>query len=140
MAYGPPLHQPVGKIIENGQLEGIIFQKTMVEDGSVTKIDKSDCVVKSPLVISAIGSLPEPIKGLPYTGDSYEVNDTNTGKLKGFENVFALGNAVTGRGNIKESQLHGRRVSEQVMYEYLTWNSGDYEPLFDRAVSDAEVG
>jgi NADPH-dependent glutamate synthase beta subunit-like oxidoreductase len=131
-------HQPVGKIIEDGQLEGLVFQKTAVTGGKVSKIDNSEYAVRSPMIISAIGSLPEPIRGLPYTGNSYEVTDTDTGKLKGFENVFALGNAVTGRGNIKESQLHGRRVSEQVMDDYLTWNSGDYEPLFERAVSDAD--
>jgi NADPH-dependent glutamate synthase beta subunit-like oxidoreductase len=131
-------HQPVGITSESGILTGIVFQKTEVQEGKVAKIQGSDYVVKSPLVISAIGSLPEPIQGLPYTGDSFEVVDQRTGKLKGYENVFALGNAVTGRGNIKESQLHGRRVSEQVMEDYLTRQAEDYEPLFNQAVSDAD--
>jgi hypothetical protein len=94
--------------------------------------------VESPFIISAIGSLPEPISGLPYTGDSFEVVDTITGQLKGYDHVFALGNAVTGRGNIKESQQHGRQVSVKVMEDYFAWQSDDYEQLFDQAVSDAD--
>jgi NADPH-dependent glutamate synthase beta subunit-like oxidoreductase len=131
-------HQPVGKTIESGKLTGIVFQKTKVDKGKVITLDGSEYEVKSPLIVSAIGSLPEPIRGLPYTGNSFEVVESSTGQLKGYENVFALGNAVTGRGNIKESQLHGRRVSEQVMEDYFAWQSEDYELLFDQAVSDAD--
>jgi len=131
-------HQPVDKVVISGQLKGIVFQKTKVEADRLVKIEGSDYEVNSPLILSAIGSLPESIPGLPYTGDSFEVIDTDTGQLRGFENVFALGNAVTGRGNIKESQLHGRRVSLQVMDEFLAWQMEDYEELFDQAVSDAD--
>jgi len=132
-------HQPVDKITDSDRLTGIVFQKTKVEGNRLVKIDGSEYEVKSPLILSAIGSLPEPIRGLPYTGDSFEVKDIDTGQLSGYENVFALGNAVTGRGNIKESQLHGRRVSEQVMEEFLDWQMEDYEQLFDQAASDADI-
>jgi NADPH-dependent glutamate synthase beta subunit-like oxidoreductase len=131
--------QPVDKIVESDRLTGIVFQRTTFEGGKFVKIKGSKEAVKSPLILSAIGSLPQPIQGLPYTGDSYEVVDINTGQLKGYENVFALGNAVTGRGNIRESQLHGRRVSQQVMEDYLAWQSEDYKKLFDQAVSDADL-
>jgi NADPH-dependent glutamate synthase beta subunit-like oxidoreductase len=131
-------HQPVDKITEGDKLTGIVFQKTLVEDGKLVQVKNSEFAAYSPLIISAIGSLPEPIRGLPYTGDSFEVVDMNTGQLKGYDSVFALGNAVTGRGNIKESQLHGRRVSEQVMEDYLSWQMEDYQHLFDQAVSDAD--
>jgi hypothetical protein len=131
-------HQPVDKITDSNRLTGIVFQKTKVEKGRLVKIKGSEYEVKSPLILSAIGSLPEPIRGLPYTGDSFEVVDIDTGQLKGYKNVFALGNAVTGRGNIKESQLHGRRVSEQVMEEFLAWQVEDYEQLFNQAVTDAD--
>jgi len=131
-------HQPVKKVVDADRLSGIIFQKTSMEDGKLKLVEGSEYEVESPLIISAIGSLPEPIRGLPYTGDSFEVIDTATGQLKGYDNVFALGNAVTGRGNIKESQQHGRHVSLKVMEDYLAWQSEDYEKLFDQAGSDAE--
>ena len=131
-------HQPVDKISDSQCLTGIIFQKTRIDGDRWVTIEGSEYCVKSPLVLSAIGSLPEPIKGLPYTGDSFEIVDNDTGQLKGYENVFALGNAVTGRGNIKESQQHGRRVSLQVMDDFLAWQMEDYEELFNQAVSDAE--
>jgi hypothetical protein len=124
--------------MSSGVLTGIVFQKTKVEVDRLVKIKGSEYEVKSPLILSAIGSLPEPIRGLPYTGDSFEVVDNDTGQLEGYENVFALGNAVTGRGNIKESQQHGRQVSLQVMEEYFAWQMEDYEELFDQAATDAD--
>jgi hypothetical protein len=131
-------HQPVEKIVDSERLSGIVFQKTKIEADTIVKIEGSTYAVKSPMILSAIGSIPEPIRGLPYKGDSFEIVDNNTGQLKGYENVFALGNAVTGRGNIKESQLHGRRVSIQVMEEFLFWQVEEYKKLFDQAVSDAD--
>ena len=131
-------HQPVDKIVDSKRLSGIVFQKTKIEANTLVKIEGSAYEVKSPLILSAIGSLPEPIRGLPYTGDSFEVVNNDTGQLKGYENVFAMGNAVTGRGNIKESQLHGRRVSLQIIDEYLDWQVEEYKGLFDQAVSDAD--
>ena len=52
---------------------------------------------------------------------------------------FALGNAVTGRGNIKESQVHGRKVSERVMDEFLAWREEDFEEIFKRAEENADL-
>lgn len=131
--------QPVDKIVEGGRLNGLVFQKTEVTVDRLRIIPGSDYAVKSPLVISAIGSLPEPIQGLPYTGDAFKVVNMETGQLAGFDYVFALGNAITGRGNIKESQLHGRQVSEQVMDEFLVWRVEDYEQIFNRAVVNADM-
>jgi hypothetical protein len=48
-----------------------------------------------------------------------------------------LGNAVTGRGNIKESQLHGRKVTQKVVDEFLAWNPEDYQMIFDKAKENA---
>ncbi len=131
-------HQPVDKIIENNRLVGLVFKKTKVEKEKLVSIEGSEYNVHSSLVLSAIGSLPEKIPGIPYTGSTYDIKDENTGQLRGLDNVFALGNAVTGRGNIRESQLHGRRVSEQVMDEYLVWQSEDYEEIFNKAVANAD--
>jgi len=130
--------QPVAMIEENGQLRGLVFQKNKVEKGRLIALPDSEYEVRSPLIISAIGSIPEPIEGVEYSGQSFEIDDQESGRLRGFENIFALGNAVTGRGNIKESQLHGRRVSEQVIDEFLVWQPEDYEEIFARAVDNAD--
>jgi ferredoxin--NADP+ reductase len=85
------------------------------------------------LLISAIGSVPEVIPGLPLKGEIYDVEDLETGKIRGYSNVFALGNAVTGRGNIRQSQMHGRQVSENIVDQYLVWQEEDYKEIFDAA-------
>jgi len=131
-------HTPLDFIVKNDQLNGILFQKTKIENGRVVPIKGSEYKVYTPAVISAIGSLPEPIGSIPMKGDVYDVIDTETGQLHGYPNVFALGNAVTGRGNIKESQVHGRQVSERVMDEYLAWREEDYEEIFKRAEENAD--
>ncbi len=131
-------HQPIKAISEGDNLTGLVFQRTEFIDGKLQVKVNSEYEVKSPLVISAIGSLPEPIANLPYSGQFFEIENQDTGQIKGFDNVFALGNAVTGRGNIRESQLHGRRVSEQVIDEFLAWQPGDYQEIFDRAIENAD--
>jgi ferredoxin--NADP+ reductase len=130
--------QAVDKIVEGEGLCGLVFQKTEVVDGRLRVIPDSDYVKAVPLIISAIGSVPEPIPGLPYTGDAFEIVNQETGQIAGRENVFALGNAVTGRGNIKESQMHGRQVSEKIMDEFFAWREDDYAQIFDRAVVNAD--
>jgi NADPH-dependent glutamate synthase beta subunit-like oxidoreductase len=114
-----PCAVPVDKIVENGRLAGLVLLETKVENGKVAEIPGSEQEFRSPLVISSIGSIPEPIPGIPMKWQTFEVEENMCCKLKGFENVFALGNAVTGRGNIKESLEHGRSVSESVAGNYL---------------------
>ena len=41
--------------------------------------------------------------------------------------MFAIGNAVTGKGNINESASHGRKISEGIMDHHLDWHQEDYE-------------
>lgn len=118
---------------ENGKLIGAVFQQTRTENGQITNVENSFENIKSPLIISAIGSIPERILGIPLQGEIYDVEDIDTGKIRGYENVFALGNAVTGRGNIRQSQAHGRQVSENIVDQYLVWQEEDYEEIFDSA-------
>lgn len=117
--------KPVDLIVENGRLAGLVFRRTEVVDGRVKDIPGSEFEVRAPLVISSIGSIPEPIPGIPAAGELFEVEDEATGKLKRFEHVFALGNAVTGRGNIRESELHARQVTQYVMDSFLNWRAED---------------
>jgi hypothetical protein len=121
--------KPVDKIVENDRLVGIVFRKTKIVDGKVIDIPGSEFEVRSPLVISSIGSIPEPIPGIPSKGELFVVKDENTGQLEGYEHVFALGNAVTGRGNIRESSLHAQMVAKYVMDEYLGWTEERYQQV-----------
>ena len=118
---------------ENDHMIGAVFQTTRTENDKIINIENSFESVKSPLIISAIGSVPEQIPGIPLKGEIYDVEDTDTGKIRGYNNVFALGNAVTGRGNIRQSQAHGRQVSENIVDQYLAWQEDDYEEIFDSA-------
>jgi ferredoxin--NADP+ reductase len=52
-------------------------------------------------------------------GEFYRYDDWNVGKLTGYEGVFALGNVVTGKGNIAVSRKHGKFIAEHVMASYL---------------------
>ena len=85
--------------------------------------------VLSPLIISSIGSLPESIPGVPLKHNLYQIENKETGALIGVEGVFALGNAVTGRGNIRDSRLHARKVVEWVVNNYLGDSVNLREPL-----------
>lgn len=124
-----PRRVPVDKIVEDGRLEGLVFRRTRLENGRVLEVSGSDEPVYSPLVISSIGSIPEPVPGLAMERELLRVEDPDTGKLKDFDNVFALGNAVTGRGNIQASRVHGRQVADTVMDDFLRWSAEDFDQL-----------
>ena len=132
----------VDKVVENGRLTGLVFREVhLQEDGSYAEVEGSEETIKAPLVISAIGSIPEPIPGIRMKGDIYRVVDSQSGQIEGFDKVFALGNAVTGRGNIRQSQVHSRRVSESIVDDYMVWDEEDYDEIFEFAenVTDRKV-
>jgi len=122
-----PCWAPIDKVVEGDQLTGVVFQKTKIENGKVVSVEGHQETFKAPLVISSIGSLPEKIPGIPTRGSTFEIDEDNCCRLVGFDNVFALGNAVTGRGNIKESMQHGRETTLGIMDEHLNWQEEDYE-------------
>lgn len=117
---------PVDKIVEQGRLSGLVFQQTKTEGEKTTLVPGSEIVVKSPLVVSSIGSVPGRLPGIPYRGELIAIDDPETGRVEGFENVFALGNAVTGRGNIRESMIHGRQISRRLAEDFL-WQETEFK-------------
>ena len=123
------LHMPIEKIVEDNKMVGMVFQETKIEDGKAVPIEGSRIEVRSPLTISSIGSIPEPIEGVPTQGQIFKVDDTDLCRIEGFDNVFAIGNAVTGRGNINESLKHGKEISQRIMDDYLDWQEEDFEEL-----------
>ena len=52
--------------------------------------------------------------------------------MKQYENVFGLGNVITGKGNIKVSLTHGKQVADHVMDNFLAWREEDYQELIAR--------
>lgn len=125
---------PTDLIVEDHRLVGLKFKETEIVDGKVRLKEGTEHEVRSPLVVSSIGSIPEPIPGIDMNGELYRVRDRQSGQLDQFDHVFALGNVVTGKGNIKASLTHGREVSEHVMENYLAWREEDYRELFNRGV------
>jgi ferredoxin/flavodoxin---NADP+ reductase len=110
---------PVDMRVEGDRLSGLVFRRTEVVDGKVRPLPGTEFSVSTPLVVSSIGSVPEPIPGVPMNGELFRLKDWKTGQVEGFENVFALGNAVTGRGNIRASRVHGREISDWIIDEFL---------------------
>jgi NADPH-dependent glutamate synthase beta subunit-like oxidoreductase len=119
-------YQPTRWIGQNNNLEGIRFQKTKVENGKLTPTDEF-INIESKMIISSIGSIPEKITGIPYAGSVFKISDPKKCLIEGFDNVFAIGNAVTGRGNINESVKHGRDITEDIVNNYLNRQKEEYE-------------
>jgi ferredoxin/flavodoxin---NADP+ reductase len=115
-----PCYMPVDKIVENGRLAGLVLRETRIENDRVVELPGTEKELRSPLTVSSIGSIPEPVPGIPMIGPVFELGDVEHCRLKGYDHVFALGNAVTGRGNIKESMEHGRTVTESIAQNYLS--------------------
>lgn len=111
-------YAPVGFIVEGDRVAGLRFAETEVKDGKAIIKPGSEKEVRAPLVISSIGSIPEPLQGIEMRGELYRIKDEDSGEVEGLPGVFALGNAVTGKGNIQVSLKHGQLVGQHVC-EYL---------------------
>ncbi len=114
-----PLCSPFEKIEKNGRLQAVIFYKNKVIDGNLIPLKKETLVLQTPLLISSIGSLPEQIIGLPYDNATLKMKPESNYCVQGFTNVFAIGNAVTGRGNIRESKKHGELMTNKIIDDHM---------------------
>jgi NADPH-dependent glutamate synthase beta subunit-like oxidoreductase len=110
--------------VENGRLVGIKVAETKVEGRKATPIPGSEHVIKAPLVISSIGSVPEPIPGALMKGEYFEFTEAEIPQYKGNERVFGVGNVVTGQGNIRVSQVHSQKVTGKLVEAYLGVGDG----------------
>lgn len=103
---------PTGFDEKNGKLVGMTFQRIQQEgDNGSPELFKFD----TQLVISSIGSLPEALPSIPYKGDYLKTYGEFGHKIEGFDNVFAIGNVVTGKGNILDSKKHGREITGKIL-------------------------
>ncbi len=124
-----PEATPIDFIEEDGRLKGLILQKfKTLEDGSLVSVEGETFPVYTEQVISSIGSIPEKIEGIPYEGDRIKTEgDEAISKVYGYDNVFAIGNAVTGKGNIKTAKDHGSMVTQKLLDEYLQKNTQAFD-------------
>jgi ferredoxin--NADP+ reductase len=110
---------PVAPIVENGRMVGLSFRRSEVRDGKSVEVAGSDHAVRSNLIVSSIGSVPEALEGIPTRGELYDYTSWDTGALKGLAGVFGLGNVLTGKGNIRESRENAGEISDLVLRDYL---------------------
>lgn len=125
-----PLRVPVGLLVEGDRLVGVRFQRTRVEDGRAVPVEGDVEDVHAPLVVSSIGSVPEPMAGVAQEGLLYDWSDPDLGRLVGYDSVFSTGNVVTGKGNIVASRRHSKVVTTHVINDHLgvTNGAGPAEP------------
>lgn len=109
------LSVPVAPLVEGDRLVGLRFRRTETRGSKVVEIEGSEHDVRAPLVISSIGSIPEPIEGIPQRGELPAWVDPAGGELDGLPGVYGLGNALTGKGNIRESRDSARDIAERVV-------------------------
>ena len=115
-----PLSIPINYIEEDGKLSGIVFQKVEIDNGKIKPIKDGFFEIKTGLLISSIGSVPETIEGLQYEYASLKMKGEGDYHVYGYDNVFAVGNAVTGKGNILESKRHGKEMTGKIIDKHLT--------------------
>jgi ferredoxin/flavodoxin---NADP+ reductase len=124
---------PVAPIVEASRMTGLVFRRTEVQAGKSVEVAGSDHEVRSGLIVSSIGSVPEPIAGVPTRGELYDYASWDTGALRGLTGIFGLGNVLTGKGNIKDSRESAGEISEQVVRDYLGLQEGERpEPISGR--------
>lgn len=131
-------------IVEGDALAGLVFRRTRTEARRVEEIAGSEFAVRAPLVVSSIGSLPEPLPGVAMRGEVYAFADWDTGELDAERGIYGLGNVLTGRGNIKESRNSARSVvgklAEERLAETLAVDAGsDLAHAASRREAEAAV-
>jgi hypothetical protein len=114
-----PNHALKAPIVEDGRLVGLTFQRTETVQGKLVLRVDDTVDVRSKLIISSIGSIPQPIPGLPVDGELIDFESFDNGKVRGLDNVFGLGNVLTGKGNIKESRKNAINVGGRLVADYL---------------------
>jgi hypothetical protein len=111
---------PTSLIVEEGRFVGVQMSHTEVADGGVRTLPDTAEPVRSRLTVSSIGSIPEPIPGIPQRGEVYEYADAAVGLLMdGATAIYAAGNVLTGKGNIKDSLESGTEIGTLVAERYL---------------------
>ena len=96
-----------------GSVCGITFHCMNYDGKELTKSTR-EIYVDTKLIISSIGSIPEPLDEIPMERETYAISDTITGAVNDYHGIYGVGNAVTGKGNIMVSNRHARSMSSFV--------------------------
>jgi ferredoxin--NADP+ reductase len=113
-----PLSAPEALLVENDRVVGLRLRRTRMENGKLVTTDDT-YERRGACVISSIGSIPEPINGIPMKGELFAFTDWDVGRLEGYPNLFSVGNVVTGKGNIVASRKHAAQVYEDALASFL---------------------
>lgn len=120
-----PLALPQSLIVEDGHAAGLRLCETRLDGSRAVALPDQTFELRSELIVSSIGSIPEPIPGVVMKGSYYDYADWDTGRYRSVPGVFGIGNVVTGRGNIKASQDHGKQVAQHLVEHYLGTDEPD---------------
>jgi hypothetical protein len=133
------LSVPTGLVVEGDRMAGVLMSRTEAADGKVRTIPDSGQPVRAPMTISSIGSIPEPIPGIPQRGEVYQYVDAAVGLLiEGTTGIYAAGNVLTGKGNIKDSLVSGTEIGTHVAEQYLGLSDTKHgEPLTEAMREEA---
>ncbi len=114
-----PEQTPVAPIVEGDRLAGLRFRRTRQVDGRVKTVEGTETDYRSDLCVSSIGSVPRKIPGIQTKGDYYWFSHAEDPSYVPRQGVFAVGNVVTGKGNIRISLKHGQEIAERMVLRYL---------------------
>lgn len=101
---------PLAAISEGGKLVSIRFARNHVVDGK--PVAKNEFEFETTQLISSIGSLPPLIPGLKMIGELYRYDDVQAGRVR--DNIYALGNVLTGRGNVRDSRQSAEGIAGNI--------------------------
>ncbi len=123
-----PLCAPESLIIENDRVVGVRVARQKTVDGKPVptgEVFEHRCA----FVVGSIGSIPEPIEGIPMKGELFTFQDKETGRIPPYEHVFSTGNVVTGKGNIVASRKHAAALGAYMSEKYLGTIPGGVESV-----------
>lgn len=129
----------VDYLTDHDRLAGLRLAAVEIRDEGPVPVPHSHERVAAAMVVSSIGSIPEPIPGVEMRGSLYRIRDLGSGEIEGLDGVFVVGNAATGRGNILVSQKHGRLVSQNMLDHYLAGQASGYEEVLTGAAASARA-
>ena len=133
------LSAPENLIVEDGRVAGLVVRKVRQDGKKLVPTDELR-EYRTSLIVSSIGSIPEPMPGLKMNGELFPFIDWDLGRLEGYPSVFSAGNVVTGKGNIIASRKHASQIGEHLTEHFLgLGNPADRkageEALFDKVTS-----
>jgi hypothetical protein len=110
---------PLELVVADGHVTGVKVVRTKVDGRKVEPIAGSEEVLETRMVISSIGSIPEPIEGVRMRGETFDFKDWDLGVYDAEKGIFGVGNVVTGQGNIRASLLHAQKVAGYLTENYF---------------------